>query len=336
VWGYAVAAIEEGIILRNHGIEKPILILGSTHRSHFKELLEYEIRPALFEPEKAEELSQLAVSMGRKALVHLAVDTGMSRIGLCPDEAGVDAAVRIASLPGIEVEGMFTHFARADEGDPEYTAVQFARYGWFADRLKERGIRIPLCHCANSAAIMELPQMSLDAVRAGISMYGIYPSDEISHEMKLEPAMEIRSFITYIKEIEPGTPVSYGGTFVAEKRMRVATVAAGYGDGYPRSLSGQGYMLISGKRAPILGRVCMDQVMVDVTDIPEAETDGVVTLVGRDGGEELLMEQLADLCGGFRYEIPCVLGKRVPRVYINGDQIVGTKDYYADVYEDFC
>ncbi|MBP3927327.1 MAG: alanine racemase [Clostridium sp.] len=335
VWGYAVAAIEEGIILRKHGIEKPILILGNTHRSHFKELLEYEIRPALFETEKAEELSQLAVSLGRKALVHLAVDTGMSRIGLFPDETGVDAAVRIAALPGIEVEGLFTHFSRADEGDPEYTDVQFSRYGWFADRLKESGIRIPICHCANSAAIMELPQMSLDAVRAGISMYGIYPSDEVSHEMKLEPAMEIRSFITYIKEIAPGTPVSYGGTFVAEKRMRVATVAAGYGDGYPRSLSGRGYVVISGKRAPILGRVCMDQFMVDVTDIPEAETDGVVTLVGRDGGEALLMEQLADLCGGFRYEIPCVLGKRVPRVYLNGGQMVGTKDYYTDVYEDF-
>lgn len=335
VWGYAVAAIEEGIILRKHGITKPILILGSTHRSHFKELLEYDIRPAIFEYKKAEELSELAVSLGKKAPVHLTLDTGMSRIGWFPDEEGLDAAVKTAALPGIAVEGLFTHFARADEGESSHTEEQFRRYQWFVEELKKRGIEIPVCHCSNSAAIMELPQMGLDASRAGISMYGIYPSDEMDHSMKLLPAMEIRSFITFVKEIQPGTPVSYGGTFVAEKKMRIATIAAGYGDGYPRILSGKGYVLIAGKRAPILGRVCMDQFMVDVTDIPEAETDMRVTLVGRDGDEELTMEQLADLGGGFRYEIPCVLGKRVPRVYLLNGEVIGTKDYNDDVYMDF-
>ena len=335
VWAYAVAAIEEGIILRKHGIEKPVLILGSTHRSHFKELLEYNIRPAIFEYEKARELSDLAVSMGKRACVHLTLDTGMSRIGFFADAEGVKLAERIAALPGIEVEGLFTHFARADEGDPAYTKLQYERYQWFIEELKKKGIQIPVCHCANSAAIMELPEMGPDAVRAGISMYGIYPSDEVDHTMKLSPAMEIRSYITYVKEIPAGTSVSYGGTFVSEKPMRIATIAAGYGDGYPRSLSGQGYVLVAGKRAPILGRVCMDQFMVDVTEIPEAEADMRVTLVGKDGGEELTMEQLADLCGGFRYEIPCVLGKRVPRVYLRGGEIVGTKDYNDDVYDAF-
>lgn len=335
VWAYAVAAIEEGIILRKHGIEKPVLILGSTHRSHFKELLEYNIRPAIFEYEKARELSDLAVSMGKRACVHLTLDTGMSRIGFFADAEGVKLAERIAALPGIEVEGLFTHFARADEGDPAYTKLQYERYQWFIKELKKKGIQIPVCHCANSAAIMELPEMGPDAVRAGISMYGIYPSDEVDHTMKLSPAMEIRSYITYVKEIPAGTSVSYGGTFVSEKPMRIATIAAGYGDGYPRSLSGQGYVLVAGKRAPILGRVCMDQFMVDVTEIPEAEADMRVTLVGKDGGEELTMEQLADLCGGFRYEIPCVLGKRVPRVYLRGGEIVGTKDYNDDVYDAF-
>ena len=335
VWAYAVAAIEEGIILRKHGIEKPVLILGSTHRSHFKELLEYDIRPAIFEYEKAKELSDLAVSMGKKACVHLTLDTGMSRIGFFADAEGVKLAERIAALSGIEVEGLFTHFARADEGDPAYTKLQYERYQWFIEELKKKGIQIPVCHCSNSAAIMELPEMGPDAVRAGISMYGIYPSDEVDHTMKLSPVMEIRSYITYVKEIPAGTPVSYGGTFVSEKPMRIATIAAGYGDGYPRSLSGQGYVLVAGKRAPILGRVCMDQFMVDVTEIPEAEADMRVTLVGKDGGEELTMEQLADLCGGFRYEIPCVLGKRVPRVYLRDGEIVGTKDYNDDVYDAF-
>lgn len=335
VWAYAVAAIEEGIILRKHGIRKPILILGNTHNSHFRDLLEYDIRPAIFEYEKARALSELAVSMGKKAQVHLTLDTGMSRIGFFSNEEGLLEAERIAKLPGIQVEGLFTHFARADEGDPAFTKLQYQRYLWFAGELKKRGIEIPVCHCSNSAAMMDLPEMGLDAVRAGIAMYGIYPSDEVTHEISLLPVMEIRSYITYVKEIPAGTPVSYGGHFVSDRPMRIATIAAGYGDGYPRSLSGQGHVLIAGKKAPILGRVCMDQFMVDVSEIPEAAADLQVTLVGRDGEEELSMEQLAELCGGFRYEIPCVLGKRVPRVYLMNGAAVGTKDYNDDVYETF-
>lgn len=336
VWGYAVASVEEGEMLRRHQLDKPILVLGATHRSHFKELLEYDICPAVFDYEAARELSETALAMGKTARIHLAVDTGMSRIGWPADKKGVEEAVKTASLPGIVAEGLFTHFARADEGNPAYTEKQLARYQWFLAELKKQGIELSLCHCSNSAAMMELPQLNMDAARVGISMYGIYPSDEMTHSIALKPAMEIRSYITLIKEILPGTAVSYGGTFVAEKKMRIATVAAGYGDGYPRSLSGKGYVLIAGKRAAILGRICMDQFMVDVTEIPEACVDHPVTLVGRDGEEELTMEHVAELGNAFRYEIPCVLGKRVPRIYLQNGRIVGSKDYHDDVYADFC
>ena len=334
VCGYAVAAVEEGIILRKHKITKPVLILGSTHERYFKELLDYDIRPALYEYSKAEKLSKTAVKEGKTAKIHIALDTGMSRIGFQPGEASVREVERIHTLPGIRIEGLFTHFSKADESDKDFTELQYRRYMEFNDALKQRGIEIPVRHCANSAAIMDLPQMGLDAVRAGISMYGIYPSDEVNREMPLYPAMEIRSFVTCVKDIEPGTSVSYGGTFTAKRRMRIATISAGYGDGYPRSLSGKGYVLIRGRRAPILGRVCMDQFMVDVTDIPGAAEEDRATLAGRDRDEMLSMERLADLCGGFRYEIPCVLGKRVPRVYIRHGVEVGRKDYWDANYGD--
>lgn len=333
VWGYAVAVIDEGILLRKHGITKPILVLGNTHASRLKELAEYEIRPALFQTDKAKALSRIAQSMGKRAKVHIALDTGMGRIGFSPDEAGLEAAAGIGALPGVEIEGLFTHFARADETDPSHTKRQYALFREFAGGLEERGISVPIRHCANSAAIMEFPAMGMDAARAGISMYGIYPSDEVSREMVLEPAMEVKSLVTYVKEVEPGTAISYGGTFVAKRRMCIATIGAGYGDGYPRGASGRGHVLLHGKRVPILGRVCMDQLMVDVTDIPDCREDDVATLVGRDGDQVITMEELADTCGGFHYEIPCVLGKRVPRVYLDGGQIVGTKDYWNDRYE---
>ena len=236
-----------------------------------------------------------------------------------------------------EIEGMFTHFARADERDKESARAQLAAYLNFSEMLKRRGIEIPLKHCSNSAGIVEgLPSNSLDLVRAGISIYGLYPSDEVDREtVHLTPAMELKSRISYIKTIRPGTPVSYGGTFVAGRPTRIATIPVGYGDGYPRSLSSRGSVLIRGRRAPSLGRVCMDQFMVDVTDIPEAEEEDEVTLIGRDGGEQISVEELARLGGGFHYELICDLGKRVPRVYLQGGRIAGTKDYFQDVYEGF-
>ena len=338
VFGYAVATIDEGIILRRHGINKTILILGVTHESQYEELLRYDIRTAMFQYEKAKKLSDLAVKHGKKAVVHLALDTGMSRIGMKADREHAKEAASIAALEGIEVEGLFTHFARADETDKSAYEEQYRRYKEFLGYLEELGVQIPIRHCSNSAGIVEsLESNHMDMVRAGIAIYGMYPSDEVDHNsVKLTPAMEIKSYITYIKEIGAGTAVSYGGTFVADHTMKVATIPVGYGDGYVRSLSGKGDVLIRGKRAAILGRICMDQFMVDVTDIPDVQEDDEVTLLGKDGSECITMEELAEKSGGFHYEMVCDIGKRIPRVYLKDGNIVGTKDYFDDVFKEFA
>ena len=337
VFGYAVATIDEGIILRRHGINKTILILGVTHESRYEDLLRYDIRTAMFQYEKAKKLSDLALKQGKKAVVHLALDTGMSRIGMKADREHAKEAAAIAALEGIEVEGLFTHFARADETDKSAYEEQYRRYKEFLGYLKKLGVKIPIRHCSNSAGIVEsLESNHMDMVRAGIAIYGMYPSDEVDHNsVKLTPAMEIKSCITYIKEIEAGTAVSYGGTFVADHTMKVATIPVGYGDGYVRSLSGKGDVLIHGKRAAILGRICMDQFMVDVTDIPDVQEDDEVTLLGSDGAECITMEELAEKSGGFHYEMICDIGKRIPRVYLKDGKVVGTKDYFDDVFKGF-
>ena len=292
VEGYAVATVDEGIILRRHGIHKMILVLGVTHESRFEDLIRYDIRPAMFRYEEVKKLSDMALKKGTRAGIHLAVDTGMSRIGMAPDEKSAREAARMAALDGIRIEGLFTHFARADEEDKGAYEAQFEAYRRFCRMLDGMGVSIPVHHCSNSAGIVEcLDSNGLDMVRAGISIYGLYPSDEVGREaVKLTPAMELKSFITYVKTIEPGTAVSYGGTYVADHRMRVATVPVGYGDGYLRNLSNKGSVLIHGKRAKILGRVCMDQFMADVTDIPEASEWDEVTLIGRDG-DDIITEE---------------------------------------------
>ncbi len=337
VQGYAVATIDEALILRRHGITKSILILGVTHPSRYEDAVREDIRLAIFTMEQAAALSETAAAMAKTARIHLVVDTGMSRIGMQPDEESADMACAIAALRGIEVEGMFTHFAKADETDKANANGQLKKYLDFVEMLCVRGLEIPIRHCSNSAGIIDLPQANLDAVRAGISIYGMYPSDEVDKTtVLLHPVMGLKSFITYIKTLRPGQEVSYGGHFVAEKEMKVATIPVGYGDGYPRNLSCKGHVLICGRKAPILGRVCMDQFMVDVTEIPEAEVDTEVTLIGTDGEETILVEDLANAGGGFHYEIVCDIGKRVPRVYFKGGEVVGTKDYFEDIYQDFC
>lgn len=337
VEGYAVATIDEAILLRRHGIGKMIMILGITHESYYEDLLLYDIHPTVFRLEEAEKLSETAVKRGRQASVHLALDTGMNRIGMSPTQESADLVYTMSCLPGIRLEGLFTHFARADELDKTAYEAQFQAYEAFSHKLLSRGITIPIRHCSNSAGIVEgLASNELDMVRAGISIYGLYPSGEVSRErVKLLPAMELKSFISCIKTIEPGAAVSYGGTFVAKNTMKVATIPTGYGDGYPRGLSNKGSVLIHGQRARILGRVCMDQFMVDVTDIPEAEENDQVTLIGKDLRERITVEELADLSEGFHYEILCGIGKRVPRVYLRHGSVVGTKDYFNDVYQDF-
>ena len=245
VCGYAVATVEEGVQLRKHGITKEILILGPVAAPRYEECIRQELCMPVFELDKAEGMSEAAEKLEKTAHVHIAVDTGMSRIGLRPDTASVEMVKKIAALPGVKIDGMFTHFARADEADKTGARQQYDRFKNFCDAVKAAGVEVPVCHCSNSAGIVEMQEMNMDAVRAGITIYGLYPSDEVRKDiLTMKPAMALKSFITYIKEIGPGTEVSYGGTFKADRTMRIATVSAGYGDGYPRNLSGRGEVLI--------------------------------------------------------------------------------------------
>ncbi|MCM1045458.1 MAG: alanine racemase [Candidatus Gastranaerophilales bacterium] len=329
VYGFAVATAEEAHILRMAKIEKPILILGYTFPYSYEQLVREEVRLTVFRTDTIEALARAAGAVGKCAKVHVKVDTGMSRIGISPDEEGLSFVGRLLRENAIEVEGIFTHFARADETDKGAAKRQFAIFQRFVERIEKTfGVSIPMRHCANSAAIMELPKMGLNMARAGIALYGLYPSAEVSKgSVSLAAALSLYSHVVYIKTIHAGQSVSYGGTFTAERAMRVATIPLGYGDGYPRGLSGKGSVLIRGKKAAILGRVCMDQFMVDVTDIPDAAEGDLVTLIGADGGERIDVEWLGELSGRFHYELVCDLGKRLPRVYLRHGEPVLTADY---------
>lgn len=337
LFGFAVATAEEALILRHVGIKKPILILGYTFPYSYEKLIEEEVRMAVFREDTLKELSEAAARLSERGIrknakVHIKVDTGMSRIGVRPDEKGLEFVKRTFETEGIEVEGIFTHFARADESDKTAAKKQLTEFREFIGRIEEKtGRKIPVKHCSNSAGIVEIPDANMDVVRAGITLYGLWPSNQVRKDIvKLSPALSLYSHIVYIKEIEAGTAVSYGGTYVADRVRRVATIPVGYGDGYPRGLSGKGHILIHGKKAPILGRVCMDQFMVDVTEIPEATMGDRVTLIGREGQQEITMELLGELSGRFNYELACDITKRVPRVYTKGGEILYTKDYYQD------
>ena len=317
VWGYAVAAFEEAVELREAGLRKPILLLGYVFPYCYQELAKMNIRPAVFREDMLEQLSAAAKAAGKKIKIHIAVDTGMSRIGIFPDETGLDFVKKALETEGLQVEGMFTHFARADEADRSFTEEQLEKFVWLTEAVKERlGYEIPIRHCSNSAGIIEYPHANMSMVRAGITLYGLWPSDEVRKDIvPLEPVMSLRSHIIYIKEISAGTPVSYGGTWAPDHTVRLATVPVGYGDGWPRSLSNKGYVLIRGQKAPIRGRVCMDQFMVEVTDIPDAAEGDEVTLIGRDGDAYISMEEVGDLSGRFNYELACDINPRVPRLF---------------------
>ncbi|MBS6195729.1 MAG: alanine racemase [Clostridiales bacterium] len=319
IWGFAVAAVEEAEELRENGIKKPILILGYAFREHYETLVREEIRPAVFSYEMAKELSETAGKLHKILPIHLAVDTGMTRIGFRKPEESLEEIIHISKLPNIRIEGMFTHFARADEEDLTSARNQFEKYRQFLRLLSDAGIKIPVRHCNNSAGILWHREGDLDAVRPGITIYGVYPSEEVVNTgVSLTPVMELKSHISHVKDVEPGVAVSYGGTFVTHREnTRIATIPVGYADGYPRSLSNKGCVLIQGKRAEILGRVCMDQFMVDVTDIPEAVLGAEVTLLGKDGGDEINIGELAAWSQRFPYEFLCCISKRVPRVYIS-------------------
>lgn len=323
VWGIAVATVEEALELRRGGIKKPLLILGYTYQEDYDLIAEEELRPTVFKLSMAQELSQAALRKNKTIKIHIKIDTGMSRIGYRDLEKSVPEILEISRLPGLEIEGLFTHFARADEREKAPAYQQLEKYQAFQKALKEAGLKIPLCHCSNSAGIIRMPEANMDAVRAGIILYGLYPSEEVEKEpVPLKPLMTLKSHIAYIKTLEPGVQISYGGTYTTQKETRVATIPVGYADGYARSLSNKGWVLIRGKKAPILGRVCMDQFMVDVTDIPEARELDEVILLGKSQDQQITMEELGELSGRFNYEFACCISKRVPRIYFKGGKAI--------------
>lgn len=324
---FGVSSIAEALELRRAGIAKPILILGPVGHDAYKHAVAQQIRLSIFRYDDAEALSREALRQGKPAYLHFALDTGMSRIGYQVTQEAADECARIAALPGIVCEGLFSHFATADCADLSRTEAQAARYARFDEMLSARGVKIPLHHLDNSAGIMNYPH-DYDMVRSGIITYGLYPSDEVDTGLlSLRPALSWVSRISHVKMLEVGREISYGGTFVTTRPTRVATVPVGYADGYRRNLSSRFCVLICGKRAPILGRICMDQFMVDVTDIPGADLGTEVTLIGRSGSECISVEEIAAQADSFNYEFVCGISRRVPRVYLRGGKTVDTVRY---------
>ena len=313
---FAVATVDEAIELREAGIRLPIIILSYVSPSRYDEVVRYDVTQTVYSLETARLLSEEAGRQGRTAKAHVALDTGMTRIGFPVNEESADDILKISLLPDLELEGMFTHFSCADMYDKTYSKRQMEQYDRMCDMLDERRVVIPIKHICNSAGIMEFDSHRFQMVRSGIITYGLYPSEEVDkHALDLRPAMSFRSHVVNVHTAPAGVGVSYGATFVTKQPTRIATVSVGYADGYPRALSNKGRVLIHGQFAPVLGRVCMDQIMVDVSRIDNVRIEDVVTLFGRDGENFIPVEEPADLSASFNYEFVCSLSRRVTRVY---------------------
>ena len=345
LWGFGVATVGEAVELREGGIKKPILVFGCVFPDEIEDLITYDIIATIYTLEAGKILNQLAFDANAVIKAHIKVDTGMARLGFLPTNENVKIVAKIAQMSNLRIEGMYTHYAKSDEKDLDFTYNQHEKclkfYEGVTDILKigDDEYTINDCkgkasndrlncssiektslryfHCSNSGGIISYPESKGNLVRAGISTYGHYPSEEVPKDkVVLQPALTLTSHVSFVKEVEAGIPVSYGGTYVTTKPTKIATIPVGYGDGYPRSLSNLGEVLIGGKRCKILGRVCMDQFMVDVTHLPDVKMMDPVVLVGKMGEEEITVEELSDLSGRFNYEFLCCLGKRIPRVYV--------------------
>ena len=322
---FAVACMEEALELRDSGVTLPILILAYTHPGSFEDAIREDIRLTVYDLESAQKLSRAARKLNKSAKIHIKINTGMNRIGLKPTEESKDVIQKISRLKGIEIEGIFTHLHSADEKDRTSAEEQVRIFRRFTDDLKEMGILIPICHCANSAATILMKEACFDMVRMGISLYGLYPSDYVT-KLKLSPGLSWYGHVTMIKEIGKGDTVGYGATFTAKQKMTIATIAVGYADGYLRNLSNKGYVLIKGQKAKILGRVCMDQIMVDISRIKDVKMDEEVVLIGRSGNKVITMEELAALGGTINYEFACGISRRVTRRYIRKGKVVSIRE----------
>ncbi len=313
---FAVATVDEAIELREAGIKLPIIILSYVSPSRYDEVVRNNVTQTVYSLETAELLAKEASAQGKTAKAHVALDTGMSRIGFAVNEESADEIKKISLLSNLELEGMFTHFSCADMYDKAYSKMQMEKYDSMCEMLEKRNVEIPIKHICNSAGIMEFDSHRFQMVRSGIITYGLYPSEEVDKTaLDLRPAMSFRSHVVNVHTAPAGIGVSYGATFVTGEPTRIATVSVGYADGYPRALSNKGRVLIHGQFAPVLGRVCMDQIMVDVSHIEDVQIEDVVTLFGRDGDNYIPVEEPADMSASFNYEFVCSLSRRVTRVY---------------------
>lgn len=326
VYAFGVATPGEALELRRAEIKNPILILGYVFEEYFDRMIENNIDLALFDLNTAKLLNSHAEKLGKKARVHIKADTGMGRIGFQPCDESAEIIKEIAALNNIEIDGMFTHFACADSKDKASVNRQIERFTNFVAKVKSEGVSLPIVHCYNSASIVDFDKPLFDMVRCGIITYGLEPSDEVSKtNIKLQKVMSIKSHVAYVKKVGAGFTVSYGSTYVTDKETEIATIPVGYGDGYPRTLSNKGMVLIGGHFAKIIGRVCMDQFMVDVTGLGVSRGDEVI-LMGSDGENSITAEEIGDLSGRFNYELVCDINKRVPRVYIKNGEIIAVDD----------
>lgn len=313
---YGVAAVDEAVELRNAGIKKPILVIGYTSPKDYDRLIKHNITQTIYSRSDAKKLSELAIKNGTIAKIHIKVDTGMSRIGFPVSTDGINEAASLKELAGLHIEGIFTHYAKADEIDKTSAKEQKEKFKRFIDGLMASGVKPEFKHIDNSAGSMELDDDEFDMVRLGIAMYGLYPSEEVSREIMLKPVMSLIAHIAHVKEVDAGCGVSYGWTYVTDKKTKLATVTAGYADGYPRAMSNIGRAIVKGRSVPIVGRVCMDQLMLDVTDIPDITIDDEVILIGKSEDENISVEEVAAPAASFNYELVCNISRRVPRIYI--------------------
>jgi len=325
----AVSMLDEAIQLRELGIKVPILVLSYTDPVRAEEIIRYNITQTVFSHDLPRALSKAAVKMGKEARIHIKIDTGMTRVGFKPGYEAVKDVVQISSLPGIVIEGLFSHFSSADEDDPGYTMMQYERFESIVNELNRIGIIIPVKHISNSAAILQYPNLDLQMVRPGIILYGLYPSEQLKKTaIDLKPAMELKANVILVKDVEANVPVSYGRTYVTKRKTTIATLPIGYADGYSRLLSNRGRVLINGEYAPVIGNICMDQCMVDVTDIKQSvKTGDEAVLIGSQGGKSITADEIANLTNTINYEVVCLIGKRIPRVYIKNGEVVKVVNY---------
>lgn len=324
----AVSMLDEAIQIRKMGIDVPILVLNYTDPARADEIIHNRVTQTVFSTDLAQALSAAAVRLGKDVRIHVKVDTGMTRVGFIPGYNAVRNIMEISRLPGIILEGIFTHFASADESDKSYTLMQFERFMNLCTELIRAGIHIPVKHVCNSAGILQYPEMHLDIVRPGIILYGLYPSREVAGKIDLRPAMTLKANVIFVKDVDKDTYVSYGRTFRTDRKSRIATIPIGYADGYTRLMSNKGRMLVNGEYAPVIGRICMDQCMLDVTDLKhDVHVGDEVVIFGKQNGSCISVDEIADQVGTINYELVCIIGKRIPRVYLKEGKICGVLNY---------